>query len=265
MNAIKKALDEIRYNIPRTILEEAFISQQLRGRGLAVSLDTKIRELVLDPRVLVDCDIVGGVEITIDLSQLMPELVNPGVALYRIPKSLTQGRSITSALSLSFGRGAATGIGGYSNNNSALLGAVQGVLDSALPIPVVAIGDVSLVGENTVMVSDQYVIGGDVWLRCLVSNDPELNNISPASYHNFCELSVLAVKAYIFNHLIIPMDEGQLHAGMQLGRFREIVDGYADANELYREFLNEKWRVTAFHNDPERHRRHLKLILGGNY
>lgn len=265
MNAIKKALDEIRYNIPRPILEEAFIVQQVRQRGLRVSLDTKIRELVIDPRVLVDCDIVGGVELSIDISSLMPEVLDAGVLLYRIPKSLTQGRSITSALSLSFGRGAASGISGLSSNSSALLDGLQGVLDSASPIPVVAVADVTLVGENTVLVKDQYAIPTDGWLRVLVSNDPELNNIAPASYHNFSQLAILAVKAYIYNHMVIPMDEGQLHAGMQLGRFREIVDGYADANEMYLQFLNETWRVTAFHNDPERHRRHLRLILGGNY
>lgn len=265
MNAIRKALDEIRYNVPRTILDETFIAQQFRGRGLAVSLDTRIRELVIDPRVLNDCNIVGGVEITIDLNQVMPELLDAGMLLYRIPKSLTQGRSITSALAISFGRAAGMGLANMGNDGSALLGAVQGVLDSAMPIPTVALADVTLVGENTVLVKDQYIRPGDVWLRCLVSNDPELNNISPASYHNFSEMCVLAVKAYIYNHLVIPMDEGQLHAGMQLGRFREIVDGYADANELYQTFLNEKWRVTAIHNDPERHRRHLRLVLGGNY
>lgn len=270
MNLIRKAIDEVRFHIPLPILEMAFITQQPLPYGVRPSLDSRIRELVLDQRVLVDCNLVGGVELTIPLDGLVPERVDNLHALYRIPKERTQGRTILSVLSTALSYGANHGVTSATDqtgfaNQSALSNATLGLLNSASPIPLVAQAHVTLVGENTVVVQDHLHLPPGTHLRCLVTNDSELNNINPASYHAFCQLAVLATKAYIYNHLVLPIDESYLVGGVSLGRFREIVDGFADANELYQEHLKERWKVTAFHNDPERHRRHLKLIMGGNY
>lgn len=266
MGAIQKSLDEVRYNIPREVLEQTFIANNQKFRGLPVSLDHRIREEVVNPRVLMDCNLVGGVEDNIPLGSLTGERVDQFHIIYRIPKTLTQGRTIISPLSLTFGQGYAfqhptVGV----QKSSAMQDAAYGLLQAHLPIPPVSTGYVTLIGENTVLVQDNMAIPVNCYLRCLLSNDPEMNNINPASWHAFSQLVVLATKAYIYNNLSIPMDQAFLHGGMALGRLREIVDNYADANEMYYTHLNEVWRKTAFQNDPIRHRRHLKSILGGNW
>ncbi|MOA51142.1 hypothetical protein D3C78_1742520 [compost metagenome] len=76
---------------------------------------------------------------------------------------------------------------------------------------------------------------------------------------------VLATKAYIFTNIALPMDQAELSGGMALGRFKEIVDGYADAYEQYEQYFEETWRKVAIFNDPEANKRHLKLLTGGRW
>ena len=68
------------------------------GRPYRFPLIQKIRELVIDARVLKDCDIVGGEQVLIELNGVMPQWVEPHSAVYHVPKALTRGRSITTAL-----------------------------------------------------------------------------------------------------------------------------------------------------------------------
>ena len=56
---------------------------------------------------------------------------------------------------------------------------------------------------------------------------------------------------YIFVNINIHLDVGQLHGGMNLGKNKEIVDSYADANELYDTFMEEQWRKQLLMSDHE--------------
>jgi len=53
--------------------------------------------------------------------------------------------------------------------------------------------------------------------------------------------------------------------GMALGRIKEIVDSYADANELYQEYLMTKWQKIALMQDSSSVGRYMKLLIGGSH
>lgn len=263
MNLISKAIQEVHFNIPIQILERTFQDPRLHQRGIPVSVDARIRSEVIDKRVRVDCNLHGGLQATIPLASLQPEQLDPFSAIYRIPKSMTQGRTISSALSVSFGQNTRyPGAHQFLNRTSPLDSAVSQVLDSALPVPVVSTAYVQLIGENTIFIEGELTLPRDIYLRCVLTYDEEFSNIKPGSYLAFCQLVVLATKAYIYQHHQIPMDMGYLHGGMTLGTFKEIVDSYADANELYYIHLNEVWRKVAVMNDEQTFRRSLKLLVG---
>lgn len=267
MNLIQKSLDECRFNIPPEILELAFLRTGNTDRRLPLSLDTRIREKVIDARVIPDCDLVGGSQVLIPLQGLLPDFLDPPFsAVYRIPKDLTQGRTITSVLSVSYGDSVA--VGGYyvgPEQWNPMLDAMGQVMKSNSPIPQVSSAFVEMIGENTVFVRDAVALPTVMYLRCIVENASEMNNIKPASYHAFCKLVEYAVKAHIYVNTNIPIDQGQLQGGVTVGRIREVIDSYSDANELYSTHLQEVWRKTAFLNDPETHRRHIKMLVGGGY
>ncbi|HET6890102.1 MAG TPA: hypothetical protein VFH31_03290 [Pyrinomonadaceae bacterium] len=266
MDAINKAISEVRFRIPRPILDAVFTQRDQRWRLDPTSFEERILNEVVRPRVLVDCNIVGGTEALIPLEGIPFTRTNDYTTVYRIPKSMTQGRSIISALNVTFAdptRASSFGIAS-GRDNSAILRLGNAMLDASAPMPLTSTARVQLIGENVIMVRDTTILPANIYLRCVLANDENLSHIQIRSYRHFATLVVLAVKAYIYNEYIIQMDMAELHGGQALGRFKEVIDGYADANELYDTYLTEKWQKVAFMNDSESYSRFLRTIVGGN-
>jgi hypothetical protein len=283
MNCVEKALQEIKFRIPSELLSETFIARTFdpvigpeARRQLPVSIDYLIRQHVIEARVIPDTNLVGGIEVNIPLYSLVANNIdrslvynssNPWMATYRVPKDLTQGRVITRIVSLTIGQGAVAGMGGMGmgmGGASPLLDAASGVLASALPIPIVSTAYVQMIGENTFMVDDNMMMNNNVWMRCIVEADSSFSHLNPTQWHNFARLCEYATKAYIYNKLIIEVGMAQLVGGQELGKFKEVLEGYSDATENYMTFLDDIWKVSQTLSDPNQKRRHLKMLVGGS-
>lgn len=267
MNPITRSLDEVKYRIPRDILNQVFRKINLRWRETPISLDEQILSQVVTPRVLVDCNLVGGTETLISLEGLAGEMIEEFVTVYHIPKDRTQGRSIMSVLSINYGSmgmlGAASSMQAFKPCSvNVMLTASQAMMDAMSPIPVTSTARVSLIGENTVMVRNNTQPVGHSYLRAVLANDDRLSNIQMRSIPAFCKLVELAVKSYIYNEYVILMDRAQLSGGQDLGRFKEVIDGYADSEQMYQDYLIEKWGAIAFMNDSETFTRFIKMGIG---
>lgn len=266
MLATSKALDEIKFRVPKPILDAVFVQRNRDYRQTAVSLDESIMAQVIRPRVLVDASLVGGTEALIDLSGLQSERTNDYTSVYRIPKDRTQGRSIQAVLNITYSD--PTKVSSYGiaagQNNTAMMQAGSAVMDAMGTIPVTSTARVQLIGENVVMVRDTVILPANIFLRCILANDENLSHLQLKSYRDFANLVTHAVKAFIYNAYIIEMDMGQLHGGQSIGRFKEVIDGYADAEELYQTYLTEKWQKIAMMNDNETFTRFLRTMIGGN-
>lgn len=266
MMPVSKALDEVKFRIPKQILDTVFVQRnQQNWRQTAISIDESIMAQVIRPRVLVDANLVGGTEALIPLDGLQSERTNDYTSVYRIPKDRTQGRSIQAVLNITYSD--PTKVSSYGiaagQNNTAMMQAGSAVMDAMGTIPVTSTARVQLIGENVVMVRDTVILPANIYLRCVLANDENLAHLQLKSYRAFSDLVVHAVKAYIFNNYAIEMDIGQLHGGQQIGRFKEVVDGYADAEELYQTYLTEKWQKIAMMNDNESYTRYLRTLIGG--
>jgi len=272
MDLFSYCQDQIKWEIPREIIQEAFMPrkydparrERYRDNQLGLNVDSIIRREVLEARVGVDVNLCSGVETTIRLTGIPMDIIDPWNIIYRIPQSMTGGRQITAVYSVTFGEGNVIGSNRMMmKGGSPLLEAAAGIYMSQAPIPAVHSPYVTLVGDNTVLINDAQALPGILYLRCMLTHEPNFNNIKPAYYRKFAELAILAAKAYIYNRLIIQLDEGEIKAGISIGRFREIVDSYADANQMYKEFLHDKWRVSSVCNDTEKYRRILRFTVGG--
>jgi len=263
MNPITKAMDEIQFSIPREILNQTFITQDLQFCQNIVSLETRIREQVLDPRVLIDIDIKGGTEAFLPLEPpVQSEQPDPYTVIYHIPDEVVQNRPIVQVYSVHFA------ILGYQNagmalqyGESTMTSETRRVLDSAMRVPPALTSYLNLIAHNTIMARYVYLPYRTAFMRVRLGNDNALSQIRPQAYHDFAQLCVLAVKAYIYNKMIVVMDQGQLSGGQMLGAFKEIVMNYADAEQMYREALR-RWSKIAVLNDPEAHRRHIRTVTG---
>lgn len=270
MNALQKALDEIKFRIPPHVLNETFKSRTQSWRDRDMSIDESILNKVIRPRVVVDTNIVGGIEMYIPLYGAEIQQVDNYTYVLRIPKELTQNRTILSALSISYFNsntmgaygGSSSYLGGQACSKNDVLGAANAVFDSFSSAPVTGTAQLRLVGENTIHVIDRGFFIQSAFLRCIVESDRELSNLQVRTYLAFSKLCELAVKSYIYNNMTITIDMAFLEGGRELGSFKTTVESYSDAEQMYQDFLKEKWGKINFMNDGERMARFLKSTIG---
>ena len=265
LNAMAKALDEVKFRIPKTILQVVFTDRNSHWKEVPLSLDEMVMKDVVRPRVMIDCNLLGGTEMFVNMEGVPYTRTDDYTSVYRIPKHKTNGRSIISVKNITFtdptkvsSYGVAAG-----QQNTTMLQVGSAVMDAHGSIPMTSTAVVQLIAENVVMVRDTVILPANIYLRCVIASDENMSHLQLATYRIFADIVVLAVKAYIYNEYIIQMDIGELHGGMNLGRFKEVIDTYAEADELYRTMLTDKWMKVSMMNDTESYRRHLRLLLGG--
>jgi hypothetical protein len=264
MNPISYALAQLDYTIPREIMEKVFISNIWNKSKSPLSLHARIREEVIEKRVLTDCNLMHGTEAAIPLAGVPKEQIDMFMWVYRVPKFMTQNRTITRALSVSFGEGAIIGATNMApSQGNAMLDAAAGLLNSSLPIPIIASANCQVIGENVILIQDNMALPVNIYLRCWLENDQNMNHIQPASYPQFAKLVEYAVKAHIWVKCQIPMDRAFIFSGSELGRFGSIIESYAEANDMYATHRDEVWVRVAHMNDKIAHTRALKRTLGG--
>lgn len=271
VDIVTKAISDIKFEIPPEVLQYTFAPTRydpsknglIRDYSTATSMDTLIRRQVIEGKVMVDVNLCSGVEVFIPLVNVKSERVDNWTMVYTIPKDLTQGRSITEVYGLSYGQGHTLGnVGVISEDRSMVLEAAAGLMQSNAAWTQVQTAYCTLVADNTVMVTNMNRIPGIMFLRCLVAHDPNLANLLPAYADTFAELCILATKAYIYTRTIIPLDEGAIRGGASLGRIREVIDSYADAVTMYKEYLRDTWRKAGVMSNRDQHRRLLRYTVG---
>lgn len=282
MTPIAYAVTRIKREIPPQILNKFFTprhTHQLRRDAfMPGNIDQLIIEKVINGIVRPDCDIAGASEITISLAGLPPEMIERDKYLLHIPKHLTNGREITSALALVYygmnnvnfnGQLQGYGIDAMSGSNmktrcsnSNGLQTVQALGKTMQPMMATESTNVEVIDGQTILVSDLVYPTMNSYLRCIVSTDREFTNLNQSAWFAFGKLCVYACKMYIYNQHIIDIDTAELHGGLELGRFKEIIESYSEAYDLYQEYYNDKWRKIQFMGDEVRHTRFLKSLIG---
>jgi hypothetical protein len=266
-NAITYALARIcgrgSIEIPRRILETAFRDEWLDTRA-PISLESRIQSWVIQDRVIPDMDIAHGEELLVNLAGLFPAIQDDYAMVYTIPPELTQNREIMSVLSVSyvgynqgnsFMGGSALALAPMLNND--ITGAANQVMSSVGSIPNIQTARVDLVGTNMVRITDRRRFQQAYVLRCYVVNDHYLENIDPRNYISFTKMVILAIKAWIYNKMIMEMGDHYLQRGQQLGVFKDIIDKWETAAEEYTTFLEGDWAAISMMSDPDAHYRYL--------
>lgn len=268
-NAIARAIATIKRKIPPEILRFSFQPHYQYLANTPTSIDHEIEHQVLRPRVLMDCDLVGGTEETIRTNRMRIERTPDSYSILYVPKEITSGRTITQALFLSYisaGAGIdSMGIHGFNPCSLTPMSSLAaGLMTTHAPQGVAGTSRLEVIGENVILVKENLIVPSSGSLRCILSNDPELNNLSVRSYVMFCELATLATKAHIYNTNIVKIDEGVAHFGKNIGAFRQVIESYSDAEEMYIEMLRKKWQKIAFMNDRDSMSRFIRSQVSLN-
>ena len=258
MNAVTNAINEVKFRIPYEVLHIAF-KEQSDMINTAITLDEMILNKVIRPRVLTDCNLVGGTSILVDSNKCDITAVNPLEFVIKVPKSETGGKSIVSVQSL---------ISNDNFNSNTGIGMVDTqevftkMANNLGSVIIAQTTRLELIGDNTILVSEPSVYLINCYLRCTVENDENMGNLNPRSYPAFSKLVELAIKSYIYNHLVIKLDKGYIYNGHELGSIKDIIDGYSDAEEMYQEHLNTVWRKVAFLNNSLTTENYITSMFG---
>lgn len=265
MNIMTKSIDYVKSRIPPLILAEAFTKNKYGYGFTARTIDSQIMDLVIRPRVLVDCNLVGGHEVIIDLTHAEWERVDDVTHVIRVPKKIMNNQSIMSVLHLMYmdpTKQTPYGMAGILSGN-AVLRLSQQILDALAPLPSMSTATLELIAENTFMIKDNTILPMTCYLRCIVTQDQNLSTIRPRYYVQFCKLVEYAVKAHIYNNLIVSLDEGYMKGGSELGVVKNIIEGYADMADMYDEYL-VKWAKILVLNDRESKTRTIRSMISSN-
>lgn len=269
MNPILYALNHLRHTIPHDILHLAFsprsaVNPTVRWGSTNdfTSLDHQIRDRIIEGRVNMDCDLVGGTQVAIDLRGIAYEQVDGRSRVFRIPYDLSAGRRIVAVQTLNYLNFHGTPSYNHGQGSQQLQAAMD-MYHAVANMPIVSTANCQLIGDNVVLVQDNVRhLSDQLGMTCLVENDSEMSNLNPGAYMHYAKLVELATKAYIYTQLSIRIDEGVLHSGMNLGRIRDFVDGYSDANEMYQEYYMSTWRRVSFTSDRVRMHSFVRSMLG---
>ena len=91
-----------------------------------------------------------------------------------------------------------------------------------------------------------------------LSKDKNMSHLQKGSYLDFGKLCVVAAKIYIYNKLIIKLDEGYVLGGHNISVIKSKIESYEDAIEKYEELL-EEWFKIEFMNDTTAYREFIEL------
>lgn len=265
MNALQRAVSTVCRKVPRQLLAATFLRHNNPYLNTPNTLEYEILNQVIRPRVVADCDILGGIEDYIRLTGLPYERTPDQQSVVHIPKTRTNGRSITSALYLNYLDYTAN-----THNNAMMnfkpcsitpISAAAGAVAMAFSAGnTLGTSRLELIAENTLLIKEPVYSPQNAVLRCVLSNDENLNNLSIRTYTAFGELCTLAVKSHIYNEMIITIDEGVAQAGRSIGAYAELVRRYETAEEEYIAFL-PRWKRILFMNDSETANRFIRAQI----
>lgn len=264
MNPIQHALNQtIAIGVPKEVLLRAFYDIKQYNNLDVRDLFYHLQDRVIYNFLLPAMNTVGGNRQILELGDLQPEVRDRFTRIYRIPKSITQGRSIVSALSISYGAYLNTGSIAYPGSGSSqLLNSTQQLVNSVSAPQINSTDQVALIGENVIMVRDAIQMFGGVNLECYLEHDKNLSGMHPRAYQTFTDMVVLATKAYIYNKLVILMDMGFIHAGHELGTMRDVIMEYSNSYTELTEMIKGPWARVNTIQDWESHKKYINMQFG---
>lgn len=273
MDAVSYCIAKIRQNIPRQLLDEAFKPQRydpIRSvrrydNVLSQSIDDLIRTKIMEGMVALDLEQFAGTEDTLPLNIAEKIPYDPWNVVYRFNKKDLGGRNIIKVHEVLFATNLGYGVDGFGAHNRSrdmLTSVARDISRATVGTEATGTAYVELIGPNTILVNDINIITGYTRLRCTLTYDKLFNEIKPAYRKDLADLSVMAAKAYIYNTLVIDVDEGIIRSGKALGSFKEQLDKYSDSMQMYDEMLETTMRKIAIMNDTEQYRKVMKLALG---
>lgn len=262
MEVIQDSIQYMLRYIPRVLVIKALeqssvLDAKVLNTKEIVSVESAVYSKIINKQIAKDCNIYGG---KIKECVLLPSWVIQHTeresdkwmrhvhdSTYRIPPSEREWRDIVGVISVK--QRSIEGVDTPYNvtwRSSSLVDHMKNMLGAqsmndawVAPVP-------ELISTDIVrLVSAQYT--AIHWVMEMELAYPEnFSNINRSSIPFFREMVLYATQQFIYNNLVIPMDEAAMVSGAPLGSIKELVYKYENARELYDQALSKFTGTEAF-------------------
>ncbi len=229
--------------IPSEILHLAFEPDKAMK-----SLDAVIREKVIIDMVLMNINLYAGrlKKLTVyehyrkEISETEAYNPTPGdFSVYQIPMEMTENKQIVSVIDIAYPHTLALSTS-YPHQNvegrSVLNGATE-ALGSFTNSPITITPVPVLCNNNIIRYEPPLMLHVDMILTCLLEYSETMDDMASNQIEPLFKCTLYATQMYIYNKLIIQLNQGYLAGGLQLEAVKNIVDTYSDAHEKFDEAI----------------------------
>lgn len=261
MNITDYALNEVTRRIPPQIL--AKVSATTDTLGMPTSPLEYIKDNVLNCRVMVDVNIIGGRQLMISTEAASKIQQLDTTSLYTFPDSAFLGNRLVAVIdfgSMFVGSGCCgTGCDTYTGYEACTSG--SGIYGRASEYAKKMTAGQTIrsvggsiyhrkVGSNSMalLFTDTPPDG---WFTVIISHDEHLADMAPRTAMYLADMLTEATKAMIYNDHVLTIGQADASRGYVLNDIPDIIRGYDGAEEKYQELRNG-YGAVAFANDPER-------------
>lgn len=253
MSAIDSAIQKVIRSIPRPILKAGLFTSEELTFGLPTTIEDAIYSKVIGPFVIPKLSEFGQLR-EIPLTGVPWESIKSNVRVYRIPEESTDFRPIVSAhiagSNIVDGRyHTPPQTQFYQANHSSVLNRAARITRAEQPQARITTAEVRVLAPYTVQIKEPYHFRNELTLYARVRISEDLNEIKPAFYEVIAKLVLYATKQYIYNNLILAMGSMRLEHGKDFSEFKNIVDSYSDAGDMFDDHLPLCSRCLAFNDD----------------
>ena len=253
MNTIDYFINQIQYAIPIEILDLALSREANSNYRLPQNIHTLIRHRIL-PRLITDFNITMGVEVTFNVNECTVVANSNDFTLLSIPEKILQGRDMMNIMEI-----ISDSYSTQTRNTplEVLERNTTGSFDASTLLKLEPISR----NEFIVKAGTSDIVGT---VRITVGYSNNLKEINPRYLMWLSNLAVKVAKAYIYNSLIVKLNEGKIYYGHEISIVKDIIDSYSDENSEYMEEMNVRGSKVLFMNDKESMTEFLKLTIGRN-
>lgn len=249
---IQFAINYTKSRIPQKLIKLAIDSYKNinhQGFNEISTLEKDMEKFILHEIITPRCNIEAGKLKSCVLTQQMviqttyresDQLFKTAInTLYEIPAEEREYRDISKVLCVKYK--SVDGLDSPFNsvhNSSSLLNNARAALASQsfndAWIPPTA----ELIGNNLIRLASPMVNHINWIVEFLLCYPDTFNNIEKSSYEPFADLMTYATQMFIYNNLIIEIDQAAMRSGVAVGSIKDLVYEYKDAEEKFRLAMN---------------------------
>lgn len=252
----------LRSDIPKMILEDAFLGNRIRMRREPETIESRFRDEIMFNVVREDLNAIGGTQLNLCVEGLPYQKLSNFERIYKIPTRLTGGRRIVRAYSsmLNLVSNFSETLPNTQSNiytKSSIDNNSQRVVNNNMPIPNRMNAEIEILGDNVIKINDWQNFNSDLTLTVLLAYSENLIEIKDAYFPVIAKMANLATKGYCYRELALLVDKTRLEGGREFGRYREFIDEWRDAQQQYDEYLDSDVNRILVLADQNRKQRHI--------